>query len=97
MNATQSSYASSRSTPSNGESSTSSQYQLRFRSLFKEGRAYAFECDVDGHVDIDQLSERARDNYFFARISIGRELSLPEVCRCDSGRQHFAQGAQIHA
>ncbi|MDM0111035.1 hypothetical protein QTI66_02690 [Variovorax sp. J22R133] len=88
--------------PSSGESSSSSQYQLRFRSLFREGRAYAFPCDVEGHVDIDLLSERARDNYFFARISIGRELSIPEVCRCDSlapagPRQHFAEGAQVHA
>ena len=71
-------------------SSSSSAYQLRFRSLFKEGRAYAFPCDAEGHVEIDRLSERARDNYFFARISIGRELSVPEVCSCESpGRAEF--------
>jgi hypothetical protein len=39
-------------------------YELRFQSLFDEGRAYAFPCDEAGHVDIDALSARARLNYF---------------------------------
>lgn len=54
-------------------------YELLFRSLFDEGRGYAFPCDADGHVDIDALSERARNNYFFARALIGRDVSLPRV------------------
>jgi hypothetical protein len=54
-------------------------YELRFRSLFKEGRALTFPCDAGGQVDLDALSERARHNYFFARTVIGREFSLPEV------------------
>jgi len=54
-------------------------YELRFRSLFDEGRGYAFPCDVEGHVDIDTLSERARLNYFYARTVIGREFTLPAV------------------
>ncbi len=55
------------------------QYELRFCSLFKEGRAYAFPCDADGHVDLDRLSDRARSNYFYARTVIGREVSVPAV------------------
>lgn len=54
-------------------------YELRFRSLFDEGRGYSFPCDVAGHVDIDGLSERARSNYFFARTVIGREFAMPAV------------------
>lgn len=54
-------------------------YQLRFRSLFDPGRAYAFPCDKAGHVDLDTLSERARANYLFARAFIGREFTAPEV------------------
>jgi len=54
-------------------------YELRFRSLFDEGRAYAFPCDAAGHVDMDSLSDRARDNYLYARAVVGRELSLPAV------------------
>lgn len=54
-------------------------YELRFRSLFHEGRGYAFPCDADGRVDIDALSERARSSYFRARSVIGRELSMPAV------------------
>jgi hypothetical protein len=34
-------------------------YELRFQSLFTEGRGYAFPCDAQGHVNIDALSERA--------------------------------------
>jgi hypothetical protein len=54
-------------------------YQLRFQSLFNEGRALAFPCDAAGHVDMDALSERARYNYLYARTVIGREFATPAV------------------
>jgi hypothetical protein len=54
-------------------------FELRFTSLFQEGRGYAFPCDAQGHVDLDSLSERARANYFFARSVIGREVTMPAV------------------
>ena len=54
-------------------------YELRFRSLFDEGRAFAFPCDAAGHVDIDALSDRARLNYLYARTVIGREVAMPAV------------------
>lgn len=54
-------------------------FELRFSSLFHEGRGYAFPCDAEGRVDIDALSERARSNYFYARTLIGREVSVPAV------------------
>ena len=61
--------------------STSSefQFQLRFRSLFNEGRGYAFPCDERGQVHLDSLSESARNNYFYARAMVGRELAVPAV------------------
>ena len=52
---------------------------LWFRSLFREGLAFAFPCDAHGRVDMDTLSERARNNYLFARTSVGREFSVPSV------------------
>jgi hypothetical protein len=55
------------------------QYELRFRSLFDEGRGYAFPCDAGGRVDMDALSDRARNNYFYARTVIGREFATPAV------------------
>jgi hypothetical protein len=54
-------------------------YEIRFRSLFRDGQAMAFPCDADGHVDIDALSEHARQNYLFARAMVGREYAMPEV------------------
>lgn len=60
-------------------SAESSRYELRFQSLFNEGRALAFPCDAKGQVDMDALSERARHNYFYARTVIGREFSTPAV------------------
>lgn len=54
-------------------------FELRFQSLFHEGRALAFPCDEAGHVDLDAMSERARDNYFFARTVIGRDFAMPAV------------------
>lgn len=55
------------------------QYHLRFQSLFNEGRALVFPCDQAGHVDMDALSERARDNYLYARTVVGREFATPAV------------------
>ena len=54
-------------------------YRLCFRSLFDRGRGFAFPCDGSGRVDLDRMSERARNNYFYARAMVGRELSLPAV------------------
>ena len=54
-------------------------FELRFQSLFNQGRAMAFPCDAQGHVDLDTLSEAARENYFYARTVVGREYALPAV------------------
>lgn len=58
-------------------------FLLRFRSLFESGRGYAFPCDDTGQVDLDHLSERARNNYFYARAMVGRELAVPAVEAAD--------------
>lgn len=54
-------------------------FQIRFQSLHDEGRALAFPCDAQGHVHLDALSERARQNYLFARAVVGREYAYPAV------------------
>ena len=59
--------------------SMSSRFLLCFRSLFHSGRGFAFPCDGSGRVDLDDLSERARNNYFYARAMVGRELTVPAV------------------
>ena len=56
-------------------------YQLRFESLFQQGRALAFPCDATGRVALDALSERARCNYLYARAVVGREFATPAVVR----------------
>jgi hypothetical protein len=58
-------------------------FELRFQSLFNEGRALTFPCDAAGHVELDALSERARQNYFYARAVVGREFATPAVLRSD--------------
>jgi len=58
-------------------------YELRFQSLFHEGRALTFPCDSGGHVHMDALSERARHNYLYARAVVGREYSTPAVLLSD--------------
>jgi len=54
-------------------------YELRFQSLFKEGRALVFPCDAEGHVPLDALSDTARRNYLYARAVVGREFATPAV------------------
>ena len=53
--------------------------ELRFQSLFNAGHSYAFPCDAAGKVDLDSLSSKARENYFYARTLIGREFAHPTV------------------
>ena len=63
----------------NASACMQSSFELRFQSLFNDGRALAFPCDAAGRVELDALSERARSNYFYARTVIGREFAFPAV------------------
>lgn len=54
-------------------------YEVRYCSLFQEGRALAFPCDREGHVDLDALSPRVLGNYLYARAMVGREFASPSV------------------
>lgn len=67
----------------NALASDASRFVLRFESLFDPGRGLAFPCDERGEVVLDALSERARRNYFYARVVVGREYATPAVMRND--------------
>jgi hypothetical protein len=54
-------------------------FELRFQSLFHPGRGMCFPCDAQGRVDLDALSDRARENYLYARAVVGREYAVPSV------------------
>lgn len=56
-------------------------FELRFQSLFNEGRALTFPCDQRGEVRFELLSEKARANYLYARVVVGREYATPAVMR----------------
>jgi hypothetical protein len=58
-------------------------YEIRFQSLFNEGRALSFPCDEQGHVFLDRLSERAKTNYLYARAVVGREFATPSIFLAD--------------
>ncbi len=67
-------------TPAQARTATPAEhFELRFDSLYAEGRGLAFPCNRCGRVDPDELPERARDNYFFARAMVGREFYIPKV------------------
>ena len=54
-------------------------YQLRYSALSGRGHELAFPCDDHGRVDIDSLSEAARNDYFYARAVVGREFDRPSI------------------
>jgi len=54
-------------------------YELRFNALFADRRSFAFPCDATGRVDMDSLSQRAFNNYLYARAVMGLEVSWPDV------------------
>ncbi len=60
-----------------------SDYEVRFQSLFEPGRALSFPCDAQGHVDLDELSPKQMENYLFARATVGRDYQPPSVQHSD--------------
>ncbi len=54
-------------------------FELRYRSLSAYGCSYAFPCDASGRVDLDALSDAARQNYLYARAMVGVDLLHPQV------------------
>jgi hypothetical protein len=54
-------------------------YELNFQSLQLPGGGCAFPCDAEGHVDMDAMTERTRNNYLFARALVGIEYDKPRV------------------
>ena len=54
-------------------------FELRYRSLSAYDCDYAFPCNAQGQVNLDQLSERALENYLYARAMVGCDLLPPQV------------------
>lgn len=52
---------------------------LQFASLFHAGRGFFFPCNSRGEVDLNRLTDQARNNYLFARAMVGRELAFPVI------------------
>ena len=56
-----------------------SAYEIRFKPLFREP-GLCFPCDESGKVELDALSDRARENYLYARAVVGVEFAYPQIC-----------------
>ena len=54
-------------------------HEIRFQSLYR-GHGLCFPCDEQGRVELDALSDRARENYLYARAVVGVEFAYPKVC-----------------
>lgn len=59
-------------------------YQLVYLSIHGE-RCFAFPCDEAGKVELNALTEHARDNYLLARALVGRNFYKPQVVCMQSG------------
>lgn len=55
------------------------EHVLHFQSLTDAQLSCAFPCDFRGHVDMDALSESTREDYLYARATVGREFATPAV------------------
>jgi hypothetical protein len=61
------------------DSSSGHSFALRYVSLHQAGCSLCFPCDARGTIDLDALPDRARNNYFVARATVGRDFALPVV------------------
>lgn len=59
------------------------QYEIHYQPLSVHSPELSFPCDADGHVLLDSLSDRARNDYLYARAVVGREYAAPAVLRCE--------------
>jgi len=70
------------------ELAASAEHQLYFASLLALGRALSFPCNCRGEVLFDRLTERARNNYFLARTTVGRDYGVPIVIALENNSTH---------
>lgn len=75
------------------ESAFVANYQLVYPSIRGE-RDFAFPCDEAGKVELNALTEHARDNYLLARALVGRNFYKPKVV-CTRSRVNGIQGRDI--
>lgn len=68
-------------------------YALRYDSLHAAGRCLSFPCDAKGSIDLDTLSERARNNYFAARATVGRDYAHPVIEQIGAGLARYVLDA----
>lgn len=54
-------------------------YALWFHSLLDTEDTLSFPCDAAGRVDMDTLSDKARDDYLYARTVVGRVFRPPAI------------------
>ncbi|KQW52398.1 hypothetical protein ASD88_05100 [Pelomonas sp. Root662] len=52
---------------------------LHFEPLAAQGAGLDIPCDPEGHVGLDALGDKARNDYFFARALIGCVFARPTV------------------
>lgn len=69
---------------------TTASHQILYHPLATAGRALSFPCDAAGRVNLDDLSNRARENYLFARAVVGRDFAFPVIT--EAGRALPAPG-----
>jgi hypothetical protein len=69
------------SSAAHAHTSDGAAYELRFESLFADGRGLSFPCDAEGRVEMSSLSDKALCNYLYARAVVGREYRTPAVRR----------------
>ena len=58
---------------------TAAGYALSYHPFSQFGRGFSFPCDEHGRVALDELSQRALNNYFYARAMVGKELQWPLI------------------
>ena len=54
-------------------------YELWFHPIHRAQQTLSFRCDAHGRVDLDELSERGRTEYFYARTVVGVEFMPPAL------------------
>ena len=54
-------------------------YILRFQSLVNSGRGFTFDCDKDGVVDVNAMSEQLYASYVAVWRAVGIDYAMPVV------------------
>ena len=54
-------------------------FYLIFSSVYDPGHRFAFPCNKEGEVNLNEITESMKLSYYYCKTLVGREFTHPEI------------------